>query len=601
MNPREFDPDALFSSAFGVPGRDATYDYVVVGGGNAGLTLASRLVEQGVGSVAVVEAGTFYELSTGNITDIPATAAAWAGKSVDDWQPLADWGYVTTPQPGANNASLHYPRGKMLGGCSARNFMIYQRASIGSYQRWADAVGDNSYTWDNFLPYFEKSTAYSPPNNNLRLQNATPEYDSSVSGMDGPVSITFPNWAYAFSTWALKGLAAIGVPLRKEGFNSGGLLGSAFTTFTIDAKKQTRASSETAYLRKTLGNPNYFVYPLTLAKRIIFDESKTARGIIVSTEGDSYTLSARKEVILSAGVVGSPQLLQVSGVGPAELLESVGVPVISDRPGVGQNIEDHIFFGVSHAVNVVTASSLGNPAVLSQQEILFDTKAEGMLTSPGADVLAWEKLPNSTRSSLSSSTLETLATYPDDWPEVEFVTFSSYSGDANVLTTGDPNDGNQYATLAVALITPRSKGSVMITSNDTGIAPAINPMYLTDRADIEVSIGGFKRAREFWKSQAMKDIVIGEEAFPGPDIQTDSEIEAAIRKNFQTVYHGACSCAMGRANDTNAVVDSKARVYGVQGLRVVDASAFPLLVPGHPQSTVYALAEKIACDISGKC
>ncbi|KAI0192441.1 GMC oxidoreductase [Astrocystis sublimbata] len=597
---RGFDSDVLLSSSFGVPGRDATYDYVVVGGGNAGLALATRLVEQGVGSVAVVEAGTFYELSTGNISDVPATSATWAGKSVTDWQPLADWGYITTPQAGANNDSIHYPRGKMLGGSSARNFMIYQRGSVGSYQRWADAVGDDSYTFKKFLPYFEKSTKFTAPRNDIRLQNATPQFNAAEWGQDGPVSIIYPNWAYAFGTWAVKAFSAIGIPLRKEGFNSGGLLGYAYTTFTIDAKKQIRSSSET-YLRKTIGDPNYFVYPLTLAKKIIFDQSKTAKGVRVDTQGASYTLSARKEVILAAGVFGSPQLLQVSGVGPAKLLKSVGVPVVSDRPGVGQNMEDHIFFGVTHAVNLITTSSLGNPDVLYEQETLFDTKAEGLLTSPAADVLGWEKLPRKTRSILSNSTLTALATYPADWPEVEYVTFSTFSGNNSVFTTTDPNDGKNYASIGVALITPRSRGTVMITSKDTSVAPAINPMFLTDRADIEVSIGGFKRAREFWKSKVLRDIVLGDEAFPGLDVQTDSEIEASIRENFQTVFHGACTCAMGKKTDTNAVVDSKARVYGVKGLRVVDASAFPLLPPGHPMSTVYALAEKIACDISGKC
>ncbi|KAI1406982.1 glucose-methanol-choline oxidoreductase [Hypoxylon sp. FL1857] len=591
------------SSSFGIPGVNATYDYVVVGGGNAGLTLASRLVEQKAGSVAVIEAGTFYELSSGNITDVPATAPTWAGSSAQDWQPLADWGYITTPQAGASNRSMHYPRGKMLGGCSARNFLIYHRATRGAYQKWADKVSDNSYTFDNLLPYFEKSLNFTPPHQQIRAQNATPDYAVSALGTgDGPLSLTFPNWAYAFPTWAAKAFSQIGIHPRKEGFMNGGLLGQAWAMFTIDGTTMTRSSSETAFLQHSLDDPNYYVYMLTHAKKVLFDQSKTATGVLVETDDFEYTISARKEVILSAGVIGSPQLLQVSGVGPADLLNSLKIPVIADRPGVGHNMEDHVVFGITQGVNVITASSLGNPAFMAEQVRLFDDKAQGLLTSPGADLIGWEKLPNKTRSGLSNTTRSILANdYPADWPEVEYVTFSAYYGNGSVITDADPHDGTSYATMGVAITMPQSRGSVTISSPDAKDAPDINPGFLTDRADIEVAIGGFKRAREFWKSPALRGLTIGKEAFPGPQVRTDAQIEAAIRRNFQTVYHGSCTCAMGKPDDPNAVVDPQARVYGVKGLRVVDAAAFPLLPPGHPQATIYALAEKIACDISRNC
>ncbi|KAI1780614.1 glucose-methanol-choline oxidoreductase [Hypoxylon cercidicola] len=593
----------LLGSSFGVPGNAATYDYVVVGGGNAGLTLASRLVEQKAGSVAVIEAGTFYELSNGNTSQIPGTAATYVGKDKNDWQPMVDWGYLTTPQAGAFDGELHYPRGKTFGGCSARNYMIYQRGTVGSYQMWADAVNDTSYTFDSFLPWFEKSMNFTPPNTSLRLKNSTVVDDLSALGDNsGPLSVTFPNWVYPYSTWAEKGLAEIGMDVRGDNFQNGGLLGQAYAMFTINADTMLRESSETAFLQKSLDDPNYYLYPLTMAKKVIFDDSKTATGVLVNTGGREYTISARKEVILSGGVIGSPQLLQASGVGPAELLTSLNIPVVADLPGVGQNFQDHIVFGVSHRIDSITASSYSNPTVLAEQTKMFDEQAAGMFTSPATDILAWEKLPNNTRSSFASETLDVLSQeYPADWPEVEYIALSSYLGNGFTPSTADPNDGTNYATLTIVLTTPRSRGSVNITSSDTSVSPAIDPAFLTNQADVDVSVGGFKRAREYWATEALKGMADPEEKYPGASVATDEEIANSIRGSFQTIFHGACTCAMGSSDNPLAVVDSQTRVYGVQNLRVVDASAFPLLPPGHPMSTVYALAEKIACDISGNC
>ncbi|RDW91659.1 glucose-methanol-choline oxidoreductase [Coleophoma crateriformis] len=589
----------LIGSSFGVPGNNATFDYIIVGGGTAGLTLATRLAEQQKGRVAVIEAGSFYEIGNGNISQVPAGAGAYSGKAKDDWQPLVDWGYITTPQAGAYGDEIHYPRGKCLGGSSARNYMVYQRGTRASYQRWADAVGDQSYTFDQLLPYFEKSLRFTPPDMGLRFANGTPEYDPTVLGDgSGPLSVTFSHYVQAFATWATRGLQAIGIPVIK-GFQSGSLLGQSYSMFTIDAATMIRDSSETSFLRRALVYPNYSVYQSTMAKKILFDASKEATGVVVDTQGRVYTLSATKEVIVSAGVFGSPQLLMASGIGPAAALQQHGIPVIADRPGVGQNMQDHIFFGPSYRVNAPTASSFSNPAFAAQAAKDFNERAAGMYTNPAADVIAWEKVPQPLRSNMSQRTLAALATYPADWPELEYLSVAAYLGFQESIATGDPGDGFNYATLAVALCTPQSRGNLTITSADTAVAPLINPNWLTDRADMEVAIAGFKRARQFWQSKAMQPFVIGQEAFPGSQVQSDVQIEDIIRKSFNTVYHAACTCAMGRSDDKMAVVDTKARVYGVQGLRVVDAAAFPMLPPGHPQSTVYALAEKISSDITG--
>ncbi|PWY73064.1 glucose-methanol-choline oxidoreductase [Aspergillus heteromorphus CBS 117.55] len=593
------EPPPLLGSSFGVPGVNATFDYIVVGGGTAGLTLATRLVEQQAGRVAVIEAGGFYEMDNGNLSQVPADDARYIGRSQTDWQPLIDWGYSTTPQAGSYGAEIHYARGKTLGGSSARNYMLYQRGTRSAYQQWADAVGDASYTFDNLLPFFEKSLRFTPPDMGLRFANATPDYDPTHLGNgSGPLSVTFPHYAHAFATWAVKGLESLGMS-RIPGFADGSLLGQAYALFTINATTMVRDSSETSFLRQALSYPNYSVYHSTMAKKILFDASAQATAVVVETAGLSYQLNASREIILSGGVFGSPQLLLASGVGPAEDLEALGIRVVADRPGVGQNMQDHVYLGVSHRVNAPTTSALGDPDFAAEAAREFHEEAAGMYTNPSTDVLGWEKVPAALRGGFSTGTQATLAQYPADWPEVEYIAVNGYLGAMQVLA--DPHDGFNYAALAVALAAPRSRGNLTIASADTAVAPLINPNWLTDPVDIEVAIAGLKRARQFWQTRAMQPLVIGDEAFPGPAVQTDAQIEAVIRQDFSTVWHASCTCAMGPAEDPMAVVDGQGRVFGVQGLRVVDASIFPLLPPGHPQATVYALAEKIACDITGAC
>ncbi|KAM3068247.1 hypothetical protein ACMFMG_011291 [Clarireedia jacksonii] len=594
---------SLLGNSFGVPGRNATYDYVIVGGGNAGLTVAYRLVEQQAGTVAVVEAGTFYEISNGNISQVPATDAVFAGKGATDWQPQIDWGYQTTPQAGAFNTSLHYARGKTLGGCSARNFMVYQRSTNGCQQIWADTVGDDSWTFENLLPYYKKSANFTEPNMEIRFANSTPSFDAISAANEvatGPLSVSWSHYAQAFGTWATEGLKQIGIDIIPN-FLSGNLIGQSYPTFNIDPETQTRDSSETSFLRAGMSNPDLKVYTLSMAKQILFDESKTATGVLLETGGMPFTLSANKEVILSAGVIGSPQLLLASGIGPAAELAALDIPVIADLPGVGQNMQDHIFTGIGYRVNGLSLSALNNPEyAASQAELYHQTPASGMYSSPATDVLGWEKIPASLRSGWSNETQSALAAYPADWPEVEYLAISAFLG-PQIIEGTDPRDGYNYATMAISLVAPRSRGSVKIISKDTNIAPLIDPGFLTVQSDIDVMIAAVKRVRQFYATDAMQSFVIGDEYYPGNNVTTDAEIEAFVRESFNTIWHATSTCSMGKPNDTLAVVDNKARVYGVSNLRVVDAAAFPLLPPGHPMSTVYAFAEKITCDISGNC
>lgn len=239
---------------------------------------------------------------------------------------------------GANNVKVHYARGKCLGGTSARNYMAYQRGSKKTYDLWASQVGDSDYSWSSFLPFLQKSVRFNAPDNSKRASNATPSYDSSlISTGNGPVSLTFSNYAMAMSSWVQKGLQEIGI-LPRQGFTSGSLFGSSYVLESINDKTQIRESSETSFLQQALKDSSLVVFKNTLAKKIKFDSSKRATGVVVVTAGREYTISARREVILSAGAFQSPQLLMVSGIGPKSTLNGLGIPIIKELPGVGQNL-----------------------------------------------------------------------------------------------------------------------------------------------------------------------------------------------------------------------------------------------------------------------
>jgi choline dehydrogenase len=462
---------------------------------------------------------------------------------------------------------------------------------------WADQVGDDSYTYKNFYPYVKKSQKFTPPDGSKRLANATPSYDKSTLGQRGPLEVIFPNYAGAFGTWVEKGLKAIGInPIN--GFQSGKLIGSSYCLATIKYHENIRDSSETAFLQPALAkeDPNLIVFPFTLAKKIVFDGNKKTSGVEVDTGGLKYTINVKNEVILSAGAFQSPQLLMVSGVGPADILTKHGIEIIADRPGVGQNMSDHVLFGISYRVNLVTGSSLGNPDNLNRAVQQFK-KGSGPLVNPNVDVFGWEKLPRDS-STFTNTIINSLDQFPLDWPEIEYLAPSGYFGYATNFQKNNPTDGYNYATIAAGLVATLSRGSISISSSDAADPPIINPNWLTHPTDKAVAIAAFKRTRQIWESDAMKGAVIGEEAFPGKkNVSSDEEIWTFIQQSFSTIFHAACTCRMGKADDPNAVVDSRGRVMGVGGLRVVDASAMPLLPPGHPMATIYALAEKISEDI----
>ena len=436
--------------------------------------------------------------------------------------------------------------------------------------------------------------AYTSPT--IHYPNTTNSQDpAAFDPQGGPLQVSYGAYNDPFGTWILPALQAIGqAPIN--GFQSGNLIGSAYVPATIDPSHATRSSSESSFLRASLDSRGPTVYNNTLAERLLFAGTK-ARGVAVASGSQRCILEARNEVIVSAGAFQSPQLLMVSGLGPRDQLESLNIPLVAHLPGVGQNLWDQIYYGTTFRVNVPTNSAGLNDVARANAAIrAYREEAKGPLSVSGTGILGFERLPVRWREALTPLTRQALDDmFPTDWPDLEYLPVSGILGNQSNYTAQDPRDGYNYATVATALVAPFSRGNISIESNSMADSPLINPNWLTDPADIELAVVGFKRQREVWAR--MKDLTIGNEFYPGPEVQSDAEILDFIRRNLAPVWHAAATCKMGPASDDMAVTDRSAKVHGVQSLRVVDASSFPFLPPGHPQATVYALAEKIADEI----
>ncbi|KAL3477184.1 GMC oxidoreductase [Aspergillus californicus] len=571
----------------GIPGVDATFDYIVVGGGTSGFTLAARLAEARF-TVALIEAGDFYE-AVWPFPKIPAAAVIGIGASPLSTTPI-DWQFITEPIPGANNRAIHYCRHRTFGGSSAANVQIYQRPDKDSLDRWAELVDDDSYTFDRVLPFYQRTVTFDPPNNILRPPNASADYNPAAYSDSGePLHVSYPIDSIPFSTWMARGMHAIGIPEIQD-FSSGQLLGAQWCPFTVRPSDRTRGSSEAAFRGRDNNEEllaTLTLYKLTMGKRVRFDtrdgNKPRATGVEVRTGIKTYTLHATREVILSAGAFQSPQLLMVSGIGPAETLGRFDIPVVVELPGVGQNMWDHLLFGPSYRVGIPTNTRIPNDLLFTAEEaIRYLTKRRGLFTNPGADYLAWEKIPDNLRGQFSQGTLANLSWFPPTWPEAEYISFAIYLNSFTDPFLTQPRDGYMYAAMIGSLVAPTSRGSITIRSNNTDDHPIIQPNFLATESDAQVAVAMYRRMREAWTHpDGIAPIVLGEEYFPGPGVQSDEEILRAIRES----------------GDGMAVVDAKARVFGVGALRVVDASSFAVLPPGHPQATCYMLAEKIAADI----
>lgn len=290
-------------------------------------------------------------------------------------------------------------------------------------QQWADTVSDSSYTFDQLLPYYKKSVEFTPPNKDTRFDNATADFNpDAFDDHGGPLHVSYPNYAMPFSTWMKLGMEAIGVKETKD-FNTGSLMGAQYCSSTIRPSDEARDSSESSFL-EAVKPASRTIYSNTLAKKILFDDDKRAIGVQVEGGLGSFKLTARKEVIVSAGAFQSPQLLMVSGLGPAETLREHNIDAVVELPGVGQNMWDHPFVAPSYRVQVPTFTHVATDLLyLAGQFLRSSVMKTGPLTNPISDFLGWEKIPDTLRSKFSSSTKEELERFPGDWPEIEVSPF----------------------------------------------------------------------------------------------------------------------------------------------------------------------------------
>ncbi|KAL9127724.1 MAG: hypothetical protein Q9217_003454 [Psora testacea] len=584
----------IFGNSFGQPGFNATYDYIIVGGGNAGNTIAARLaLDPANYSVALVEAGSFYEITDGNRTQVPGY----------NWINTLDFpiGQVstpvsialnTTPQAAYADRRLFYLAAQTFGG----------GPTVGSLDKWSTQVDDDYWTWDNVYPAFKKSVTFQPPDYTKINPSNNITFDPSAFSSDGgPLHVSYGNYfgpsgpalATAMDRTGLKPIA---------GLNSGKLIGYSTMTATVDTRTVTRDSSETSFLQAGVrGSGNLKIYPNALVQRVTFDGQKKATGVDVKVNlanvDLNYHLTATKEVILSAGVWHSPQILMVSGVGPAETLQRYGINVVSDLPGVGQNEWDQPLVPLVYAVNTTTNTQFqaGNPQVVSTAISDYLNRQSGILTGVGTGLaVGFEKFPDRHRRQFKNSTLTHLSTFPTDWPEVEYVELENIPITIFESILGSIGPTENYFNINGVLLATQSRGNMTINSADITTQPSISPNWLANGdVDMDQALAAFHRVREI----ASNCSVIAAEVFPGPTVNTTEAIKTFLRRYMNHLFHGSGTCKMGTSSDPSSVVDSRARVHGVTGLRVVDASAFPLLPPGHPMASVYMFAEKIAESI----
>lgn len=439
MNPDNYINGAMY----GLPNLSPmlssnTYDYIIIGAGTGGYVVASRLSETGA-SVLVIEAGIDVDASVLNqaLKDLPGGDTIGAGSSGSDFlQDGIDWKFYTTPQRGANDRRVRYARGKCAGGSSNRNFMIYQRPTVGSMTKWQELTGDGSWGFNERRGDFMKSMTFSPPRYDLRREFPAAQYDASdfrqQDVRQAPLAISYPNYAQNFSKYMMLSANELGTPTVRS-FNGGSLLGVQYSAATINGKGGLRSTSRTFYdVAKTRGNFKMFFK--TYAKRILFEKNTKggpprAAGVIISTlpggRGATSSVYARREVILCAGAFQSPQILMASGIGPKDQLNKFNIPPVVINENVGKNMQDHIFVGPTYPVDPATGTLTdiaADPVYLAAQLLNFTTKQLGPLTNNVADLLSWEKVNGA---QLGAPELDS---YPADWPHLEGLSAPGVTG-----------------------------------------------------------------------------------------------------------------------------------------------------------------------------
>ncbi|WP_322031608.1 GMC family oxidoreductase [Paraburkholderia sp. J76] len=528
---------------------EGEFDYVIVGAGTAGCVLASRLTEDADVSVLLIEAGGTDDY---HWIHIPVGYLYCIGN------PRTDWLYKTAAEKGLNGRALAYPRGRVLGGSSSINGMIYMRGQREDYDNWARETGDSAWSWDSVLPVFRRSEDHHGGANEFH-------------GAGGPWRVEkqrlkwqiLESFAHAAQE---QGIAAT------DDFNRGDNSGVGY--FEVNQKRGVRWNASKAFLRAAMKRPNLTVVTGALTQRVIF-EGKRCVGVEYRGDVD-YVARARCEVILSAGAVNSPQLLELSGIGDADRLARLGVGVVQDLRGVGENLQDHLQLRMAFRVNGVrtlnTASARWWGKLMIGMEYAFFQS--GPMSMAPSQLGAFAK----------SDPSDPALTRPDLQYHVQPLSLDRF---------GEPLHRFNAFTASVCNLRPTSRGSIHAVSADPSQAPAIAPNYLSTDHDLRVAANSIRLTRRIAASAALARYE-PHEILPGLAFQSEEELREAAGNVGTTIFHPVGTCRMGRADDPDAVVDARLRVRGVEGLRVVDASVMPTITSGNTNSPTLMIAERAA-------
>ncbi|MDR5855898.1 GMC family oxidoreductase N-terminal domain-containing protein [Caballeronia sp. LZ062] len=527
---------------------EGEFDYIIVGAGTAGCVLANRLTEDPDVSVLLLEAGGKDDY---HWIHIPVGYLYCIGN------PRTDWLYKTQAEPGLNGRALSYPRGRVLGGCSSINGMIYMRGQREDYDEWAHITGDSNWSWDSVLPVFMRSEDHHGGAN--PWHGAGGEWRVEKQRLKWKILETFAQAAQQ-----------TGIPATDD-FNRGDNTGVGY--FDVNQRGGIRWNAAKAFLREAMKRPNLTTITGAHTQRLVFEGTRCV-GVEYRGGDVDYIAKAHREVILSAGAVNSPQILELSGIGNGARLQRLGIDVVRDLRGVGENLQDHLQLRMAYKVNGVR--TLNTLSARWWGKLFIGMQYAFMRSGP---------------MSMAPSQLGVFAkSNPDDAsikrPDVQY-----HVQPLSLERFGEPLHAFNAFTASVCNLRPTSRGSIHITTPDAHTPPLIAPNYLSTDRDREVAANSLRLTRRIASAPALARYA-PEEILPGVQYQTEEELAKAAGDIGTTIFHPVGTCRMGIDNDPGAVVDSRLRVLGVQGLRVVDASVMPVITSGNTNSPTLMIAER---------
>ncbi|OZJ06716.1 hypothetical protein BZG36_00367 [Bifiguratus adelaidae] len=570
---------------------EKAYDYVIVGGGTAGCVLARRLSEDLSVTVLLIEAGGSDEAPE---VKIPVSY----GKT---FKSKRDWEFYTEPELTSGNRKHLWPRGKMMGGCSSNNAMMYHRGPASDFDQWAEMTDDPAWSFERVLPYFKRSEGFFPPNY-PPMAKASP--DSGMHGYKGPWKVSY-SYLHPICEGFVKACQTAGLRLNNDFNGRYGTLGVGRIQTFID-QEAVRSNTSRAYLgHKAIQNrknltviTNVIVSKILLAK--LGGEPKAVGVQCLRASQDPVTILAKHEVILCAGAIQSPQLLMLSGIGPKDKLEKHGIQTQCHLSGVGENLYDHLGINVIFRTQpgIATLDMMESPFKLPGLLYNYYRNRTGPLTSNIGECAAFLRLEDMDQSSasalLSHPSYVELASSRNS-PHLEIISCPLYTRNHLGLDAFPNLARRRYVTFPILLLNPRSTGRMELRSSNIQDKPVIYANYLSSEQDVQTIVEGIKWVRYMVKEdkQFESQYLDGEE-LPGPNVIDDSALETYCREQCATYYHPVGTCKMGKTDDPTSVVDSQLRVIGVDRLRVVDASIFPKITAGHTCAPTIMIAERAA-------